>query len=215
MPAVSLTALSRPPLRDPLKPKDVARIFNDAVVVVQTPTSDGTGFFVGEGGYVLTSAHVLSALGEPVVKYRVMKAGKLEAVRARARVVRLDEASGLALLRIATANRPPVVSLGNSRLVEAGEEVVIIGHPGLDQDTLDYTLTTGVVSKPRQLVEKRQYVHTNAAINPGSSGSPLFDSRGNVIGMVMLKGEIEGAGFAVPADDLRTFLQSCTKKAGN
>ena len=215
VPAGALAALSRPPLRNPLKPKDIARAFNDTVVVVQTPTSAGTGFFVGEGGYVLTSARVLSALGEPVVKYRLMKAGKLETVRARARVVRVDEANGLALLRIAIAHRPPVVSLGNSRLVEAGEEVVVIGHPGLDQDTLNHTLTTGVVSNPRQLVEKREYVQTNAAINPGSSGSPLFDSRGNVIGLVMLKGKIEGAGFAVPADALKTFLQSCTRKAGS
>lgn len=214
VPAGKLGTLSRPALKATLKPKEIGRQYNDAVVVVQTPTSSGTGFFVGDEGYIITSAHVLSALGEPTVKYRCMENGKVVTGKARARIVRVDEANDLALLRVAIRARPPVVTLTSTKNLEAGEEVVVIGHPGLGQETLDYTLTTGVVSNPRQVVDKRQYVQTNAAANPGSSGSPVFDSHGNVIGMVLLKGKIEGASFATPSDQLRTFLESCTRQAG-
>ncbi len=211
--AAKLTSLSGRPLREALAPRDIVRSLSDAVVVVETPTSAGTGFFVGAEGYVLASSDVLSALGEPVVRYRLRKGERIEEVRARARIVRADTERGLVLLQIAAAHKPPVVTFGPSRTLEAGENVVVLGHPGLDQESLEYTLTTGVVSHPRQVVEKREYVQTDAAIPPGSSGSPLIDSRGNVIGLILLKGAIEGAAFAVPSEELSAFLQSCTKPA--
>ena len=68
-------------------------------------------------------------------------------------------------------------------------------------------MTTGIVSNPNQELDGYHYVQTSAAINPGNSGGPIFDSRGYVIGLVSLKGRIEGTGFGVPARVLRDFLK--------
>lgn len=68
-------------------------------------------------------------------------------------------------------------------------------------------MTTGIVSNPTREIEGQQYVQISAAINPGNSGGPLFNDHGLVVGLISLKGDIEGAGFAVPASVLKTFLQ--------
>jgi S1-C subfamily serine protease len=98
---------------------------------------------------------------------------------------------------------------------DSGEAVAVISHPGLGGQALEYSLTTGVVSNPRQRLEGVEYLQTNAAVNPGSSGAPVFDSHGAVVGMVVLKGDIEGAAFAVPASRLAEFLTSCTHSAAS
>ena len=95
--------------------------------------------------------------------------------------------------------------------METGESVTVIGHPGLGDTTLNYTMTTGIVSNPRQVVGGVSYLQTNASVNPGSSGSPVLSAKGELIGLVVLKGGIEGTGFAVPANRLEAFLRSCTK----
>ena len=85
----------------------------------------------------------------------------------------------------------------------------MIGHPAAGDQTLNYTLTTGIVSSIRREIEGLNYLQISAAANPGSSGGPVFDSRGRLIGLVVLKARIEGAAFAIPADRLGTFLRGC------
>ena len=82
----------------------------------------------------------------------------------------------------------------------------MIGNPGLGPMVLSNTVTEGVVSSPRQELAGTVYVQTSAAVNPGNSGGPMFDGRGRVIGVVVVKGRIEKAGFAVPLPTVLRFL---------
>ena len=132
--------------------------------------------------------------------------------RSRANIVRVDADNDLALLQIASRRPVKPVAIGVAATVEAGEAVTVIGHPGLGERTLSYTMTTGVVSNPNQVIADLGYLQTNATVNPGSSGSPVFDSQGRAIGLVVLKAGIEGTGFAVPLKRIQTFLTACTVK---
>lgn len=74
-------------------------------------------------------------------------------------------------------------------------------------------MTTGIVSNARSELDGQPYIQTNAAVNPGISGGPMFDGNGRLIGLVSLSGNIEGTGFAVPTPVLRNFLSSLLAKA--
>lgn len=84
----------------------------------------------------------------------------------------------------------------------------MIGNPGLGQTVLNHTMTEGIVSNPRRTIRGGTYIQTSAAVNPGSSGGPMFDSHGNVIGLVVLKADIEGTGFAVSLTDISACLKA-------
>jgi serine protease Do len=119
----------------------------------------------------------------------------------------MDHQLDVALLKMSAADNLPRVVLADDERPDTGEEVTVIGNPGLGTEILNRTMTTGIVSNPDRVFEGLHYVQTSAAVNPGNSGGPMFDSRGHVIGLVTLKGAIEGAAFAVPAKELREFLQ--------
>ncbi len=93
-----------------------------------------------------------------------------------------------------------------------GAAVSIIGHPGMGDQILEHTMTTGVISNPKRSIEGVNHIQTNASVNPGCSGAPLFNERGNVIGLVVLKARMEGVAFAVPRDELEKFLRGAVKK---
>ncbi len=99
--------------------------------------------------------------------------------------------------------------------VESGERVAVIGNPGLGATILDYTMTEGIVSNPKRELDDQSFLQTSAQVNPGSSGAPLFNANGLVIGMISLKGRIEGAGFAIPAEDISGFLLSSVSAKGD
>ena len=133
--------------------------------------------------------------------------------KATATVVRADEPNDLALLKISVKDKLEPVTLHTNGAMESGEQITAIGHPGIGNSTLNYTMTTGIVSNPRQFLDGIAYLQTDAAVNPGSSGGPVFNRFGEVVGVVVLKGRIERAGFAVPFDRVQQFLQQCTKPA--
>lgn len=72
-------------------------------------------------------------------------------------------------------------------------------------------MTVGIISNPERKLDGRRFIQTNASVNPGNSGGPLLDKKGNLIGIITLKANIEGVGFAVPHDVLRDFLKKCLK----
>lgn len=82
----------------------------------------------------------------------------------------------------------------------------MIANPGAGNTILDYTMTEGIVSSPDRNLAGQRFIQTSAQVNPGSSGGALFDSNGLVIGVVVLKARIEGAGFAIPAAAVVDFL---------
>ncbi|ATE59775.1 DegQ family serine endoprotease [Thauera sinica] len=155
----------------------------------------GSGFIVSADGYILTNAHVVDEAEEIVVRL----ADKREF---RARVIGADARSDVALIKI-EASGLPRVTLGDPEKLKVGEWVVAIGSPfGFEQ-----SVTAGIVSaKGRSLPDENfvPFIQTDVAINPGNSGGPLFNLKGEVVGMnsqiYSRTGGFMGLSFAIPID---------------
>ena len=155
----------------------------------------GSGFIVSADGLVLTNAHVVRDAKEVTVKLQ-------DRTEHRARVLGIDPATDIAVLRIDGANLPAVV-LGDPSQVRVGDYVLAIGAPfGFEQSA-----TQGIVSaKGRALPgdSRVPFIQTDAAVNPGNSGGPLFDGSGRVIGInsqiYSSSGGFQGLAFAIPID---------------
>jgi serine protease Do len=155
----------------------------------------GSGFIVAADGLILTNAHVVRDAKEVTVQL----ADRREFA---AKVLGADAVTDVAVLRI-DAHDLPTVRLGDAHNVEVGDRVLAIGAPyGLEQ-----TATQGIVSaKGRSLPGDAvvPFLQTDAAVNPGNSGGPLFDSRGEVVGInaqiYSESGGFQGLSFAIPID---------------
>ena len=160
--------------------------------------SAGSGFIISEDGYILTNNHVVENASEILVA--------LSDRRERmATLVGSDKLSDLALLKI-DAEDLPMVKLGSSEQLEVGEWVVAIGSPF----GFEYSVTAGIVSaKGRSLPMEAEgnyvpFIQTDVAINPGNSGGPLFNLKGQVVGInsqiFTRSGGFMGLSFAIPID---------------
>jgi len=213
VPLAQLDALKGGQVHD-MTAKEIAQSFTDSVVVVGTGDGSGSGFVVGNAGYILTCEHCVNGGDDISVSYRVKVGEKVETKTSAAKVVRTDPQADLALLKIDSSTLLRAVRLAVGREVQSGERVTVIGNPGLGKTILDSTVTDGIVSNARRSLAGQTYVQTSAAVNPGCSGGPMFAGNGLVIGLVALKARIEGAGFAVPAEELAAFLLSAAKTTG-
>ena len=165
----------------------------------------GSGFLVDAQGHVVTNAHVVE--GADTVKVKLGDERELDA-KVKGRDERLD----LAVLELQGATNLPYVPLGDSEALRVGEYVVAIGNPfGLGQ-----TVTMGIVSAKSRAIGAGPYddfIQTDASINPGNSGGPLFDMRGNVIGVnTAINPNGQGIGFAIPANALKDILPQLLAK---
>jgi len=155
----------------------------------------GSGFIISSDGYVLTNAHVIDSADEVVVKLTDKREFK-------AKVIGADKRSDVALIKI-EAGGLPTVKIGDSTKLKVGEWVVAIGSPfGFEN-----SVTAGIVSaKGRSLPEENYvpFIQTDAAVNPGNSGGPLFNLKGEVIGInsqiYSRSGGFMGLSFAIPID---------------
>jgi serine protease Do len=155
----------------------------------------GSGFIVNADGIILTNAHVVRDAKEVTVKLQDRR-------EYRAKVLGSDASTDVAVLKIDAKNLP-VVPIGRSTDLKVGEWVLAIGSPfGLDS-----SVTAGVVSaKGRSLPDdtKVPFIQTDVAVNPGNSGGPLFNTRGEVVGInsqiYSQTGGYQGLSFAIPID---------------
>jgi len=159
------------------------------------PSSLGSGFVISADGYILTNAHVVDSADEITVKLQDKREYK-------ARVIGADRRTDIALLKI-EAGGLPVVKFGDPGKLRVGEWVVAIGSPF----GFEATMTAGIVSaKGRSLPQENfvPFIQTDVAINPGSSGGPLFNLNGEVIGInsqiYSRTGGFMGLSFAIPID---------------
>jgi S1-C subfamily serine protease len=192
----------------PMSTQAVHEKYASAIVVLKSDAQSGSGFFITSDGYILTCAHVIPKLSGFTVSYRepgpsVTTFTEKTAVPV---VVAIDTTQDLAILKIETSKPVNYVRTERSNVLAGGEDVTTIGNPGLGGQILDYTITKGIVSNPARILDGQTYIQTTAAVNPGSSGSPLFNSKGNVIGLVVLKANIENTGFAIPISSIYKFL---------
>ncbi|MBL8816403.1 MAG: trypsin-like peptidase domain-containing protein [Planctomyces sp.] len=190
-----------------MSPLEIGRDYTGSVVVVRTTASAGTGFIVGDNGYVLTCAHVVTKGSDLTVMYNEPESPDRFSSEA-AEVIRIDHDRDIALLKFNPKRQVKSVRLCKDNQMESGEPVTVIGNPGAGDSILSHTMTNGIVSNPRRELDGQIYIQISAAVNPGNSGGPLFDQHGNVAGLVALKADIEGAAFAVPSESLRMFLNN-------
>jgi serine protease Do len=155
----------------------------------------GSGFIISADGYILTNAHVINAADEVIVKLSDRREFK-------AKIIGSDRRTDVALLKI-DASGLPRVSIGDPNQLRVGEWVAAIGSPfGLEN-----TMTAGIVSaKGRALPQENfvPFIQTDVAINPGNSGGPLFNLKGEVVGInsqiYSRSGGSMGLSFAIPID---------------
>ena len=183
----------------------------EAVVMIRTPIGLGSGFIIHPDGYVVTNDHVVA--GERVISITQFRKEQNELIKENYDNVRIVATGGnidLALLKIEGHSNSrifPTVSLGNSSELKQGERVFAIGSPlGLER-----SVSEGIVSLRNRIIQSRLHVQTTAEISPGNSGGPLFNYRGQVVGvnnMKVVSSGAEGLGFSIPVRQLKTFLEN-------
>ncbi len=177
---------------------------NPAIVSVDSQLSDGlscgTGCIIDKSGIILTSAHVVD-VGKSVVV--TTNSGQ----NYTAKVLKhLGENKDIALLKIEAARDLKTVKLGNSSKVKVGEKVLAIGNPF----GFSGTLTQGIISR---IDYAKNRIQTDAAINPGSSGGPLLNQKGEIIGINQAIYNPDnnisniGIGFATPINLVKEYLK--------
>jgi 2-alkenal reductase len=183
----------------------------------QTQVAQGSGFVVSRNGYILTNSHVITNAGDGSTAHgadRVFVEFQ-DRDRAPARIVGWDSFDDVGLVKVEpSAHRITPVPLGNSAAVSVGEPVAAIGSPFGNENSLG----VGVVSATHRSIDSltSRYalvdaIQTDAPINHGNSGGPLFDARGRVIGINAQidssTGTARGVGFAVPINSARRSME--------
>jgi serine protease Do len=185
----------------------------DGQPVTREGQSLGSGFIISPDGYVVTNAHVVAAAarGAKVESITITLANRKEYV---ARLIGSDTSSDLALLKIDATNLP-YVKFGDSTQARVGDWVIAIGNPF----GLGGTVTAGIVSALHRVTGQGgaydRFIQTDAAINKGNSGGPMFDLNGNVIGInSQIYSPSEGSvgiGFAIPAESAKPIIDTMMK----
>jgi len=187
---------------------DHVRAVGEAVVLVRSPVGLGSGFVVHPEGYVMTNDHVIAGSNELiVVVYRQASDGLRKDEYKKIRIVATSSLLDLALIKIEPEEPEEFVTvpLGDSSALSQGETVFAVGNPmGLER-----TLSEGIVGVRSRLLGGQTYVQITTPISPGNSGGPLFNLRGEVVGVNSLKivtMGAEGLGFAIPSNRVKSFI---------
>jgi len=181
--------------------------FGGAVVMVTSPGGQGSGFVVTPDGYCITNYHVIAR--ETRIKVTVFSKsdrGYEQKHYKKVKIIALNPFVDLALLKIEDADkRFTYAYLGNMGEIEAGQEVFAIGNPlGLTR-----TVSQGIVSTKNRNFEGRLYIQTTTDINPGNSGGPLFNLKGEVVGVTSMGYlYMGGLNFAIPVDVVKRFIEN-------
>jgi serine protease Do len=178
-------------------PAEIAARSTPSVVSVRTEQSLGTGFVVSSDGLIATNLHVIA--GNSDITVTLSDHREFQVVE----IWNGDRQRDLVIMRI-QAKKLPVIPLGNSDNIRAGDSIVAIGHPlGLED-----TVSNGLVSAVRKLDKGLTVLQISAPIAPGSSGGPIFNDHGEVIGVataIMLGGQ--NINFGVPISYLKELLK--------
>jgi len=184
---------------------DFSGIIEDAiksVVTIKTDVSQGTGFIVESNGYVVTNAHVMEgATAAGIITYD----GTMHNVA----LIGADTEMDVALLKI--EGNYQILRLYNSDNIQVGEKVIAIGNPL----GLQFSVSEGIVSATHRLGANGlyAYVQTDAALNPGNSGGPLINTKGEVIGINNFKiGSGESLGFALESNYVKEVVNDISQQ---
>jgi serine protease Do len=197
------TANTPPPIRDV---RELVNELGESVVQVRTPGGLGSGFIINEDGFLITNFHVIEGETQISVEVYHQKGGQLDRKSYKdVKIIAVNKFQDMALLKIDDKDAPRFsrVLLGDSDTLAVGDSVFAIGSPlGLER-----TVTEGIVSTKTREMQGTLYLQTTAQINPGNSGGPLFNMRGEVVGITNMKITFgEGLGFAIPISAVKYFL---------
>lgn len=180
----------------------------------QKSTALGSGFIINKDGYIITNNHVIDGADKISVKL-------FDGKEYSAKLIGFDEETDVAVIKIDAGKDLPFVYLGDSSKTQVGEWAVAIGNPMGHSNTV----TAGIVSAKGRLMPEvsfyNDFIQTDAAINPGNSGGPLVNVNGEVIGIntainriagtSMGAVPIEGIGFAIPINNVKSVLETLVK----
>jgi serine protease Do len=192
-----------------LPPREQARILGPAVIKVSTPGGLGSGVILSRDGYAITNAHVVQ--GETNLRATVWFAqadGTLKRTDIdNVELVAVNNHIDLALVKLKHPEGKDFLfaPVQDAEKLETGQSVFAIGNPlGLER-----TLTQGVISTTQRNFDGLTYIQTDTPINPGNSGGPLFNTKGEVIGITNMgiRGG-EALGFAIPARYVKDFIRN-------
>jgi serine protease Do len=186
--------------------RELVATLGEAVVQVRTPSGLGSGFIINEDGYLITNFHVIEGETQISVEVYHSRNGQMDRRSYKqVKIIALNKFADLVLLKIDDKDAPkfPWVLLGDSDALSVGDRVFAIGSPlGLER-----TVTEGIVSTKTREFQGELYMQTSTQINPGNSGGPLFNLRGEVVGVTNMKVQFgEGIGFAIPVEAVKYFL---------
>lgn len=198
------------PGREPLAvDKNVLRV-GESVVQIQTSSGLGSGFIINKLGHVVTNQHVIAGEREiSVVVYRKKNGGLEKEVFPKIKIIAMNGFLDLAILQIddPSVSKLPFAPLGDSDILIQGQPVFAIGSPlGLER-----SVSQGIVSVRARETRGAWSIQSTTQINPGNSGGPLFNARGEVVGVNNMKLAgvgVEGLGFSIPANLLKLFLKN-------
>lgn len=172
--------------------------FTSSVFKINTSTGTGTGFFLKTKNIFVTNFHVIQGDREVAIEDRNKH-------RYLAKVVFVNPDVDLAFLQPSRQLTSPAAGFDSFANVQSRERVFVLGFPF----GMPYTETEGIVSSPKQLMDGRYYIQTDAAVNPGNSGGPVVNSRGELVGITTSKfTEADNVGFAIPVESLSEDLES-------
>ena len=184
--------------------------FGEGVVLVKVPGALGSGFIIREDGYIITNAHVVQGEIEVSVTVYRMVDGQFEKQNFdEVKIVAVNPFIDLALIKIDPKELGDIelkkVFLGRIEEVEVGQQVFVVGAP----QGLERSVSEGIVSLKNRSADGKVYIQIDAAVNPGNSGGPLFNSKGEVIGVNSWKRLFsEGLNFAIPVDYVKHFIKN-------
>ena len=188
--------------------RELVATLGEAVVQVRTPSGLGSGFIINEDGYLITNFHVIEGETQISIEVYHNRNGQLERRSYKqVRIVAMNKFADLALLKVTDEDAPKFswVLLGDASALSVGDRVFAIGSPlGLER-----TVTEGILSTKTRQLQGELYMQTTTQINPGNSGGPLFNLRGEVVGVTNMKLTFsEGLGFAIPVETVKYFLNN-------
>jgi len=187
---------------------ELVRRHGDAVMMVKNSSGRGSGFLISRQGHLITNYHVVE--GHPRVQVELFRRtphGYEKHDLKRVKIVALHPLRDIALLQLdpteLKGDLPAPITINKDDDLHVGDLIFAVGNPlGLER-----TVTQGIVSSTTRRMGNLRMIQTDTAINPGNSGGPLFNARGEVVGIVCAGAtSFDGLAFGIPATDLIDFL---------
>lgn len=186
--------------------------YGEGVVLIETATGLGSGFFIHEDGYLITNEHVIS--GDVELKVTVFEEGESDGKELSrtlyedVEIIAVSQEWDLALIKINDSEKSfKALPIGSGGELDQGQRVFAVGSPlGFER-----SVSEGIVSLKNRVMQGRLLIQTTAEINPGNSGGPLLNLYGEVVGVNNLKivaFGAEGLGFAIPAEMVKLFIDN-------